>query len=86
MPVMILSPVLITYLRNDSRQGYSMACVVICSLLNIVLSLFAGIVLKLGILGIGGATVVSQLVCCVLAGGKLRSRAACMGWQGMPSP
>ena len=59
MPVMILSPVMITYLRNDSRQGYSMACVVICSLLNIVLSLFAGIVLKLGILGIGGATVVS---------------------------
>ena len=79
MPVMILSPVMITYLRNDSRQGYSMACVVICSLLNIVLSLFAGIVLKLGILGIGGATVVSQLVCCVLAGGKLLQQSRLYG-------
>ena len=79
MPVMILSPVMITYLRNDSREGYSMACVVICSLLNIVLSLFAGIVLKLGILGIGGATVVSQLVCCVLAGGKLLQQSRLYG-------
>ena len=70
-PFLILSPVMVTFLRNDSRQGYSMFCVVSSSVLNVICSLFFSLGLGLGIRGIGGATVLSQAVCCAMAAAKL---------------
>lgn len=68
MPFLILSPVMMTYLRNDSRQGYSMFCVVFCALFNLVFSLVFCIPLGMGIRGIAAATVLSQVLACILAG------------------
>lgn len=68
MPFLILSPVMMTYLRNDSRQGYSMFCVVFCALFNLVFSLVFCIPLAMGIRGIAAATVLSQILACILAG------------------
>lgn len=77
-PFLLLSPVMVTFLRNDSRQGYSFLCVVSGAVLNIVCSLFFCFGLGLGIRGIGTATVLSQMVCCLMAGAKLfRRKASC---------
>lgn len=71
MVFMILSPVLVIFLRNDSRQGYSMFCVILCSVFNIICSIAFVTVFHWGIGGIAGATVLSQLLVCLLAGRKL---------------
>lgn len=71
MVFMILSPVMVTFLRNDSRQGYSMFAVVSGSVFNILCSLGFVTVFDWGIAGIARATVLSQLLTCVLAGRKL---------------
>lgn len=71
MPFMILSPVMMTFLRNDSKQGYSMFCVVFCALFNLIFSLVFCIVCGMGIRGIGLATILSQFLACILAGVKL---------------
>lgn len=71
MVFMILSPVMVTFLRNDSRQGYSMFAVVSGSVFNIICSLLFVTAFDWGIAGIARATVLSQLLTCVLAGRKL---------------
>ncbi len=71
LPVMILSPVMVTFLRNDSHQEYSMICVITGALLNVICSLGFSIGLGWGIAGIGMATVFSQMVSCLMAGVKL---------------
>lgn len=78
-PFLLLSPVMVTFLRNDSRQGYSFLCVVSSAVLNIVCSLFFCLGLGLGIRGIGAATVLSQVVCCLMAGAKLFRKKANYG-------
>ncbi|MGI6069843.1 MAG: MATE family efflux transporter [Blautia sp.] len=71
MPFMILSPVMTTYLRNDNEQKYSMLCVMTCGLFNIIFSAVFAAVLHFGIAGIAWATVLSQILSCILAGRKL---------------
>lgn len=70
-PFLILSPVMITFLRNDSRQKYAMLCVVTGAVLNVVCSLLFSLVFGWGIAGVGMATVLSQGICCFMAGIKL---------------
>ena len=68
LPFMILAPVMMTCLRNDNEQKYTMVCVVSSSLFNIIFSvLFAS---SLGVAGIALATVMAQILSCIL--GSLR--------------
>ncbi|MDO4265427.1 MAG: MATE family efflux transporter [Eubacteriales bacterium] len=66
-PFLVLSPILVTFLRNDSQVFYSMLCVLFCASLNVVLSLFLCVGLSFGIGGIGAATVFSQMISCLLS-------------------
>ena len=68
LPFLILAPILNNFLINDSRQNFSMFCVVFCAVLNVVLSILSATVLGMGIAGIAVGTIVSQLVSCILAG------------------
>ncbi len=71
MTFMILSPIMMTYLRNDNEQQYSMVCVVTSGLFNIVFSYSFAVLFGLGIRGIALATVLSQLLTCILGSLKL---------------
>lgn len=71
MPFMILSPVMMTYLRNDNEQRYSMICVVTCGLFNVVFSTAFATVFHMGIMGIALATVMAQLLGCIMASLRL---------------
>lgn len=71
MVFMILSPVAVVFLRNDSKQGFAMFCVILCSVFNMICSIAFVTVFHWGIGGIAGATVLSQLLVCLLAGRKL---------------
>ena len=67
MPFLVLSPVLVIFLRNDSKQNYAMICVISSAVLNVILSVTA-CKMGLGMLGIGGATVVCEILSCVFSG------------------
>ena len=71
--LMMLSPVMLSFLRNDNEQRYSFLCVTVQAISNLVLSLFFAAGLRLGIFGIALATVLSQLISCALASIRLFS-------------
>ena len=71
MPFLVLSPIMITYLRNDNEQGYAMVCVVTAGLGNIAFSVFFVTVLNWGIVGIAAGTVAAEFLSCLLAGCRL---------------
>lgn len=71
MPFLVLSPVMMTYLRNDNEQKYSMICVITSGLFNIIASAGFAALLHMGIFGIAFATVLSQILSCILASRRL---------------
>lgn len=71
MPFMILAPVQLTFLRNDSNPGYSMFCVLAGGVWNLIANISLVLVFHLGIAGIAIGTITSQLLSCVLSGLKL---------------
>ena len=71
MPFMILAPVQLTFLRNDSNPRYSMLCVLAGGVWNIVANISLVLFFHLGIAGIAIGTITSQLLSCVLSGLKL---------------
>ncbi len=71
MPFIILAPILLTFLRNDSKPRYSMLCVLASGLWNLAVNLFLVLVFDLGIAGIALGTVTSQLLSCLLSGWKV---------------
>ena len=71
MPFMILAPIQLTFLRNDSKPGYSMFCVLTGGVWDLASSISMIVFLDLGIAGIALGTVTSQMLICVLSGLKL---------------
>lgn len=69
LPFSILSPVIMTCLRNDNEQKYTMICVISSSIFNIIFSLFFA-ASRFGVGGIALATVMAQILSCFL--GSLR--------------
>ena len=71
MPFLILAPVQLTFLRNDSNPRYSMLCVLGGGIWNLIANIFLVLLFDLGIAGIAIGTVTSQMLSCVLSGLKL---------------
>lgn len=70
-PMLVLSPVMVTFLRNDNEQRYAMICVLITGLLNVLLSVFFVKAAHLSGAGIALGTIVAEGICCLLASLKL---------------
>ncbi len=79
-PLLVLSPVMITFLRNDNEQHYAMFCVLITGILNVIFSILFVKAAHLSGAGIALGTIVAEGVCCVLAGLKLfnKNRMFCL--------
>lgn len=73
LPFLILSPVIMTCLRNDNEQKYTMVCVLSSSIFNILFSLFFA-ALRFGVSGIALATVMAQILSCFLGSLRLFSK------------
>ncbi len=71
MPFMILAPILQTFLRNDSNPRYSMFCVLVSGLWNLMVNIVLVVVFKMGIAGIALGTITSQMLSCILSGRKV---------------
>ncbi len=71
MPFLILAPVQLTFLRNDSNPRYSMFCVLAGGVWNLIANISLVLLCGLGIAGIAIGTVTSQMLSCVLSGRKL---------------
>lgn len=71
MPFLILAPVQLTFLRNDSNPRYSMLCVLAGGVWNLAANISLVLLFDLGITGIAVGTVTSQILSCVLPGRKL---------------
>ncbi len=71
MPFLILAPVQLTFLRNDSNPRYSMFCVLAGGIWNLIANISLVLLFDLGIAGIAIGTVTSQMLSCVLSGRKL---------------
>lgn len=65
---MVFSPILNTFLRNDSKPNISMRIVIITGILNLVGDVYFAAVLKLGLTGIAAASVIAQTLSAVAAG------------------
>ena len=74
MPFLVLSPVMVTYLRNDNEQKYAMFCVVVAGLSNIAVSVYLVAAYDLGCAGIALGSVIAEALCCFLAGLRLFNR------------
>lgn len=74
MPFMVLAPIQLTFLRNDSSPRYSMFCVLAGGLWNLAANLALVCLFHLGIAGLALGTVTSQMLSAVLSGRKLYSR------------
>ncbi len=71
MPFMILAPIQLTFLRNDSKPGYSMFCVLVGGVWDLTVGISLILIFDLGIAGIAIGTITSQLLICILSGLKL---------------
>ena len=85
LPVLILSPVMVTFLRNDNEQKYAMLCVVVAGLSNIVFSVWFVLSFGMGCAGIAAGTVVAEVLCCLLASFKLFSKKRMFGLVKLPT-
>lgn len=65
---MAFSPILNTFLRNDSKPNVSMRIVIITGILNLVGDVYFAAVLKMGLTGIAAASVLAQTLSAVAAG------------------
>ena len=65
---MVFSPILNTFLRNDSKPNISMRIVIITGIINLVGDVFFAAVLKMGLTGIAAASVLAQTLSAVAAG------------------
>lgn len=65
---MVFSPILNTFLRNDSKPNVSMRIVIITGILNLVGDVYFAAVLKMGLTGIAAASVIAQTLSAVAAG------------------
>lgn len=65
---MVFSPILNTFLRNDSKPNVSMRIVIVTGLLNLVGDVYFAAVLKMGLTGIAAASVIAQTLSAVAAG------------------
>lgn len=74
MPFLILAPIQLTFLRNDSNPRYSMFCVLAGGVWNLIANISLVLLFNLGIAGIAIGTVTSQMLSCVLSGRKLYRR------------
>lgn len=84
MPFLILAPVQLTFLRNDSNPRYSMLCVLAGGVWNLIANISLVAVFDLGIAGIAIGTVTSQMLSCVLSGRKLYRRNSSFHLTGKP--
>ena len=73
-PMLVLSPVMVTFLRNDNEQRYAMVCVLITGLLNVFFSVFFVKAVHLSGAGIALGTIVAEGICCLLASLRLFNR------------
>jgi len=71
MPFLILAPIQLTFLRNDSNPRYSMFCVLAGGVWNLIANISLVLLFHFGIAGIAIGTVSSQLLSCILSGLKL---------------
>lgn len=71
MPFLILAPIQLTFLRNDSHPRYTMFCVLAGGVWNLIANISLVLLFDLGIAGIAIGTVTSQMLSCVLSGLKL---------------
>lgn len=74
MPFLILAPVQLTFLRNDSHPRYTMFCVLAGGVWNLLANISLVLLFDLGIAGIAIGTITSQMFSCVLSGLKLYRR------------
>ena len=74
MPFLVLAPVQLTFLRNDSNPRYSMFCVMAGGVWNLIANISLVFVFGFGIAGIAIGTVTSQMLGCALSGRKLYRR------------
>ena len=65
---MVFSPILNTFLRNDSKPNVSMRIVIITGILNLVGDVYFAAVLKMGLTRIAAASVIAQTLSAVAAG------------------
>lgn len=65
---MVFSPILNTFLRNDSKPNVSMRIVIITGILNLVGDVYFAAGLKMGLTGIAAASVLAQTLSAVAAG------------------
>lgn len=84
MPFLILAPVQLTFLRNDSNPRYSMFCVLAGGVWNLIANISLVLLFDLGIAGIAVGTVTSQLLSCFLSGRKLYRRNSSFHLTGKP--
>ena len=84
MPFLILAPVQLTFLRNDSNPRYSMLCVLAGGAWNLVANISLVLLFDLGIAGIAVGTVTSQILSCVLSGRKLYRKNSSFHLTGKP--
>lgn len=73
LPFMALSPVMVMYLRNDSEQRYALFCVAVAGVANLVLSILLVTIVDMGATGIAVGSVLSEMLCCLLAAFRLFS-------------
>lgn len=71
MPFLVLSPVMVTYLRNDNEQKYAMLCVIVAGVSNIIISVYLVAAYNMDCAGIALGSVIAEGLCCLLAGIKL---------------
>lgn len=64
----VFSPILNTFLRNDSKPNVSMRIVIVTGLLNLVGDVYFAAGLKMGLTGIAAASVLAQTLSAVAAG------------------
>ncbi len=84
LPFLILAPVQLTFLRNDSNPRYSMFCVLAGGVWNLIANLSLVLLFDLGIAGIAVGTVTSQLLSCFLSGRKLYRKGSSFHLTGKP--
>lgn len=65
---MVFSPILNTFLRNDSKPKISMIIVIVTGTLNLIGDVFFASVLKTGLTGIAAASVLAQTLSSIAAG------------------
>ena len=74
MPFLVLSPVMVTYLRNDNEQKYAFVCVVVAGVSNMVISIWLVAAFDMGCAGIAIGSIAAEGLCCLLAALRLFNR------------